>query len=158
MKEASPPAIWSGSCSAKRVSGGERIHSAFHKTNLNSAGKRADRHLCSRLKSEAKSRAILKQSEAASKVMLTFCWYYRSPKRDFGCLILGNDSTGGSQEALPDGCLCSVAARWSVITMTTYRYRMRTVAGARADPDCVCMAQSGASLPRRGAKNMWIHR
>lgn len=33
--------------------------------------------------------------------------------------------------------------------MTTYRYRMCTIVGAPDDPDCVCMAQSWASLPGR---------
>ena len=58
LKEASPPAIWSDSCSAKHLYGGECIHSTFHNMDNNSAGKRADRHLCSRFKSEAKPQAI----------------------------------------------------------------------------------------------------
>lgn len=37
-EKASPPAIWSGSCSAKHISSGECIHSIFHNTDLESEG------------------------------------------------------------------------------------------------------------------------
>lgn len=131
-------------------------HSTFHNTDLNSTGKVADRHLCSRLKSEAKKSLVVESNlSQPAKSCRPSARYSCSPERDFGCRIL---SAGGSQQALPDGCFCSAAARWSVITMTTSKYMMCSVAGAPADPDCVCMAQSWASLPGKGAKNTWIHR
>lgn len=82
-KEASPAAIQSGSCSAEHTSGGEQIYLTFHHADLKSAGKRADRHLCSWFKSKTRA-------EPASKVVLTFCQHYCSPPS----ITLGTASLG----------------------------------------------------------------
>lgn len=57
----------------------------------------------------------------------------------------------GSHQALPNGCFCSAAAWWSVITMTTYRYRMCTIVGAPDDPRSVSASVSAQGNQHRPA-------